>query len=100
MRHLFFCVTLLVAFVVWSLIDGRESEVHVVTGTVVEWQRGQLIAVANEQTDRGGVRIDVRAIEHHEDRGAIRTGARVAVSYRSVGERYPVAISVQVLDPP
>lgn len=77
----------------------RASGVRNLTGAVVEWQAGQWISVANEQTDPQGVRIDLRDVRRDDNRGAIGRGARVAVSYRSVGERYPVAVDLRVLDP-
>jgi hypothetical protein len=92
-------IVVLVVFVVLWLVDGRGSAVHEVTGNVVEWRAGQSISVVNDQTDPGGVRIDVRATDYDGDRGAIRTGARVTVWYRHVGERSPVALTVRVLDP-
>ena len=91
-------VVLVVIVVVWLFDDSRGRTVNVVTGNVVEWQAGQLISVVNDQTDPRGVRIDVRASDYDGDRRAIRTGARVTVWYRHVEQRYPVAVTVRVLD--
>jgi len=93
-------LALLVVLAVLFLVEHRStSAVLVMTGDVVASHPGRSITVANEQTDPGGVRIDVRAADHEGDRDAIRSGARVSVWYRSVGELYPVAVKVRVLDP-
>jgi hypothetical protein len=93
-------LVVLVAFVVVSLFaDSRGTSVHVVTGAVLEWRAGHFISVANDQTDPRGVRIDTRVTDDLGDRGAIKTGVRVTVWYRFVGERYPVAVKVRVIDP-
>ena len=98
MRRLF--LALLIVLAVLFLVGHRStSAVLVMTGDVVDWHPGWSITVANEQTDPGGVRINVRAADHDGDRDAIRSGARVAVWSRSVGELYPVAVKVRVLDP-
>jgi hypothetical protein len=89
---------LVVVIVLWLFDNSRGRTVNVVTGNVVEWQAGQLISVVNDQTDPGGVRIDVRATDYDGDRRAIRTGARVTVWYRHVEQRYPEAVTVRVLD--
>ena len=99
MRKLRLVIAALVVFGLLWLFDSRMSAVHVVMGDVVEWQAGELISVANEQTDQRGVRIDVRSSDYDGDRRAIRIGARVTVWYRHVGEGYPVAATVRVLDP-
>jgi hypothetical protein len=100
MRKLRLSIVVLLALVVVLLFDdSRGSSVQVVTGSVVEWQAGQLISVANEQTDPRGVRIDTRVTDDLGDRDVIETGVRVTVWYRYVGERYPVAVKVRVIDP-
>jgi hypothetical protein len=91
-------LVLLMALVALPLVDrSGASTVHVMTGTVVGPQADQLISVANEQTGPGGVRIDLRLTHQALNRAAINAGARVVVSYRYVGERYPVAVAVDVL---
>lgn len=90
--------TLLVGFVVLSFFaDSGASRLHVITGTVAEWQAGQSISIANEQTDPGGFRIALRDTVHDGDCSAMRPGVRATVWYRFVGERYPVAAKVRVL---
>lgn len=86
-----------VLFVALAFVDdnGRDRQ-RVITGHVVEWRAGQMISIANEQTDPNGVRIVLRGT--HYDASAMRTDARVTVWYRLVEERYPVAVRVQVLD--
>jgi len=97
-RHSAAFIALLIALAVLSLFnDSGTSKVRAITGDVVEWQGGQWISVANEQTDPGGVRINLRAADYDGDRDAIRAGARVTVWYRTVEERYPVAVRMQVL---
>ena len=93
-----FLATLVVAFVVLSLLADRGAAgQRVITGTVTEWQVAELIAVANESTDPGGVRIALRETVYERDPRAIKPGSRVTVWYRSVGERHPVADKVSVL---
>jgi len=100
MRTLRLSLAWLVAFAVLFLAENRStSGVLVITGDVVDWDPGRSITVANEQTDSRGVRIDVRAADDDGDRDAIRSGARVSVWYQSVGEHFPVAVKVLVLDP-
>jgi hypothetical protein len=93
-----FLTALFVAFVVLSLLaDKGAAEQRVMTGTIIEWQVAELIAVANEQTDAGGVRLALRETVYEGDAGAIKPGVRVTIWYRSVGERRPVADKVRVL---
>jgi hypothetical protein len=116
MRTLRLSLALLVAFAVLFLAENRStSGVLVITGDVVEWDPDRSITVANEQTDPRGIRIDVRGVarglkpalydgrdavtDHDGDRDAIRSGARVSVWYQSIGEHFPVAVKVLVLDP-
>jgi hypothetical protein len=95
-----FLATLFVAFVVLSLVADRgAARQRVITGTVIEWRVAESIAVANEQTDPGGVRIALRETVYERDPRAIRPGIRVTVWYRSVGERRPVADKVSVILP-
>jgi hypothetical protein len=99
-RTLLVAIVVLAVFVALPLLDAsRASTVRDLTGTVVGSQAGQWISVANEQTDAGGVRIVLPDRAYDGNRGSIKTGARVAVSYRLVGERYPVAVKLRVLDP-
>ena len=96
-----FLVLLVVAFVVLSLsADRGAAGQRVITGTVVEWQAAELIAVAHERTDPGGVRIASREAVYERDPRAIKPGIRVTVWYRSVGERHPVADKVSVIPDP
>ena len=93
-----FLATLFVAFVLLSLlVDKGAAGQRVITGTVIEWHVAELISVANEQTDPGGVRIALRQTVYERDPRAIKPGIRVTVWYRSVGERRPVADKVRVL---
>ena len=81
-----------------ALAHSRASSVVVVTGTVTEFQAGRLIAITNEQSGPKGFGISLRETTDYEgEPGAIRRGVRVTVSYRSVGERRPVADEVRVL---
>jgi hypothetical protein len=64
---------------------------------VTEWRAGESIAVANEQTGPKGFRIGLRNTLYEGDVATIRSGVRVTVWYRNVGERSPVADRVRVL---
>jgi hypothetical protein len=89
----------LVAFVVVSaLADSGGAEPHVITGTVTEWQVGESIAVANEQTDPGGFPVALRETAYEGDPAVIKPGVRVTVWFRSVGELRLVADKVRVLN--
>jgi hypothetical protein len=93
-----FLATLFVAFVVLSLLADRGAAEHqVITGTVIEWRVAGSIAVANQQTDPGGVRIALRETVDERDVRGIKPGVRVTVWYRSVGEGRPVADKVSVI---
>jgi hypothetical protein len=93
-----FLAMLFVAFVVLSLLADRgRAGQRVITGTVIEWQVAESIAVANQGTPPGGVRIALRETVYERDSLPIRPGIRVTVWYRSVGERRPVADKVSVL---
>lgn len=99
MRTLRLSLAILVAFAVFVLFAERGGiTVQVLTGNVVDWQPGRSIAVANEQTDPGGVRITLRGADHDEGPGRLNSGTRVSVWYRLVGESYPVAVKLRVLD--
>jgi hypothetical protein len=91
-----FVATLLLAFLVLSrLADRGAAGQLVITGTVMDSPAGS-IAVANEQTDPGGVQILLRGTVFERDRRAITPGTRVTVWYRGVGEHRPVADKVSV----
>lgn len=71
---------------------------HIISGAVTAWLPGVAIAIANEQTDPGGFPISLR--NHTVYQGVIDTiksGDRVTIWYRLVGERRPVADKVLVL---
>jgi hypothetical protein len=101
-----FIASLVVAFVVLSLLfDNGAASRRVVTGTVAAFQRGESISVIRYRTDPTGLQIALRNTTVYEgpeynatlNQEAIRSGVRVAVWYRSVGERRPVADRVRVL---
>ena len=93
-----FLATLFVAFVVLSLLADRGADgQRVITGTVIDWQAAQLIAVARDRRDPRGVQIALRETVYDGDPRVIKPGTRVTVWYRSVGERRPVADKVSVL---
>jgi hypothetical protein len=94
-----FVIALVVAFVGLSLVADRSARgQRIVTGIVTEWRAGESIAVANEQTDPKGFRIGLRNTLYEGDTNTIKSGVRVTVWYRNVGERRPVADRVRVLD--
>ena len=93
-----FIASLIVAFVVLSVLaDSGAARRDVVVGTVTEWQVGEFISVANEQTGPKGFRIALRKTVYEGDPAAIKPGVRVTVWYRSVAELRPVADRVRVL---
>ena len=96
-----FLATLFVAFVVLSLLADRggAGQRGVITGTVIDWQAAQLIAVARDRRDPRGIRIALRETAYDGDPRVIKPGTRVTVWYKSVGERRPVADKVSVLPP-
>ena len=100
-----FVASLIVAFVVLSVLADGGATTRVVTGTVVGFQADEWIAVVNDQTDPGGLRIALGETTTYESQrqssalvpNAIRPGVSVTVWYRSVAERRPVADKVRVL---
>jgi hypothetical protein len=94
--RLAFIVSVLVVFVVLSRLADGGARATVVTGMVTEWKAGELIAVANEQTDPDGVRITLRDTVYEGDSSAIKPGVFVTVWFKSVGERRFVADTVRV----
>jgi hypothetical protein len=93
-----FLTALIVAFVVLSALAYKGAPQRVGTGTVSEFEAGEWIAVANEQTDPKGFRITLRETTTYEGNPAtLKTGVRVTVWWRSVGERRFVADKVRVL---
>lgn len=100
-----FMASLVAAFAVLSLlVDNGAASRRVVTGTVTEFQRGEWITVTNETTDPAGMQIALRSPTVYEHRKqdaplnheTFKSGVRVTVWYRSVGERRPVADKVRV----
>jgi hypothetical protein len=91
-------IAVLIAFVVLSsLADSGRLTRRVVAGRVVDWQEGDSISVTNDRTDPVGFRIGLRGAVYEGDPSAIRSGVRVTVWYKIVGERRPVATKVSVL---
>ena len=93
-----FIASLVVAFVVLSALTYLGAPQLITTGTIKEFEAGQWMAVANEQTNPGGFRITLsEATTYEGNPAALRTGVRVTVWWRSVGERSFVADKVRVL---
>jgi hypothetical protein len=102
-------MALVVAFVGLSLVGDEsapfvgvsfvaDSEPPIVTGTITQWRAGESIAVATQQTDPQGFEVALRPHTVYEgETHIIKTGARVSVWYRNVGERRRVAERVRVL---
>ena len=93
-----FVLSLVVAFVVLSLVADRGSRARIgtITGTVTEWRPGVSIGVANEQTDPR-VRFVLRNTVYDGNTEGIRVGALVTVWFRSVGESHAIADRIRVL---
>ena len=97
-----FLIALGAAFVGLSLAaDKSAGGRSVVTGTVIEWRAGESIRVAGASTDPRGFEIALRRNTAYEgDTRSMKSGVRVTVWYRNVGERRLVADKVRVLDAP
>jgi len=97
-----FMPSLIVAFVVASVLADSRAPQHVVTGTVLEFHAGEWMSVANATTDPTGFSIALRETTAYESRdhnsvldpAALKSGVRVTVWFRSVGERRYVADKV------
>jgi hypothetical protein len=88
----------IIAFVALSeLADRGSATLWVISGTVTEFQVGEVIRVACEQTDPKGIEIALRKTVYDGDPADITPGVGVTVWFRSVGERRPVADKVRVL---
>ena len=92
-----FIASLIVAFVVLSVLADRGRSIQgIATGNVVEVSPVEGLLVAGE-----GMRLRVRLTEttsYEGDVSGIKSGARVTVWYRMVGERRPVADKVRMQD--
>jgi hypothetical protein len=98
-----------VAFVSLSLVADKsamfvglsfvpDKKEHVVTGTVVEWRAGELIAVGNGQNPVGFAMTLRHNTVYEGDMNSIKSGVRVSVWFRNVSERRLVVEKVRVLD--
>ena len=84
-------------FVVFSVLADKRAAQRSVTGTVDEFEAGEWLRLASEGS-ASGFRIALRETTAYEGSpAAIKRGVRVTISYRSVGERRPVADKVRVL---
>jgi len=93
-----FMASLVVAFVLLSALVYHRAPQHSATGTVVEFEADQWIAVATEPTRPKGFQIALRKTTIYErNRSELKPGIRVTVWYRGVGERRFVAEKVRVL---
>jgi hypothetical protein len=79
----------------FSGLSLRRETPRTVTGTVVEWNAGDSISVGRDHYPRS-LPIALRHNTTYE--GDIRSGVRVTVWYKNVGERRLVAEKVRVLD--
>jgi hypothetical protein len=83
----------LVALSVWMSTGTTK---RVATGTVVAYRAGESISVVADGIDPHPIALrDTTAYEG--DRATIKTGARVTIWCRYVGERRPIADKVRVL---
>jgi hypothetical protein len=88
---------LVVAFVGLSVLSDSRATQHTITATVREFNAGEWMSVANDQTDPMGFQIALRDAVYEGRPGAIKPGVRVTVWFRSIGERLFVADKVSVL---
>jgi hypothetical protein len=104
-----FILALGVAFVCLSLVADkgpmfvglslRPDRPRSVTGTVTRWRPGEAIAVANVDSGLHGFEMSLRRNTVYEgEPHTIRSGTRVIVWYRNLGERRLVVEKVRVLD--
>jgi hypothetical protein len=90
-----FIASLVIAFVMLSVLIDNGATQRVVIGTVGEFEPGEWMSVANDSTR---VRLALRETTVYDgNTAAIKPGVRVTVWYRSVAERRPVADKVRVL---
>jgi hypothetical protein len=90
--------SLVVAFILLSVLADRSAPQRIVTGTIREFEAGEWLSIAIYRTDPKGFPIALSETTAYEGSPtAIKTGARVAIWYRSVGERRFVADKVRVL---
>jgi len=93
-----FMASLVVAFVLLSALVYHRAPQHSATGTVVEFEADQWIAVATDSTRPKGFQFALRKATSYEwNRSALKPGIRVTVWYRGVGERRFVADKVRLL---
>ena len=93
-----FIASLVIGFVVLSALAYRGAPQRITTGRVVQFEAGEWIAVAKEESDPKGFQIALRGTTSYEGTTeALQTGVRVTVWWRSVGERRFVADRVRVL---
>jgi hypothetical protein len=93
-----FMASLVVAFILLSVLADRGAPQRTVTGTIREFEAGEWLSIAIYGTDPKGFPIALRETTAYEGSPiAIKTGARVTIWYRSIGERRFVADKVRVL---
>ena len=89
-----FMGSLVVAFVVVSVLADRGVSTQRISGTVAEVHAGEWMLVVNEHS---GVPVAFRASTAYKgEPAAITTGMRVTMWYRRVAERRPVADKVLI----
>jgi hypothetical protein len=93
-----FMASLVATFVVLSALAYQGAPQRTTTGTVIQFEPGEWITVANEQTDPKGFQIALRETTAYDgNTAALQTGVHVTVWWKSVGERRFVADRVLVL---
>jgi hypothetical protein len=68
------------------------------TGTIAQWRQDESITVTNDQNPKGFELGLGRTTVYEGEVGTMKSGARVTVWYRNVGERRLVVDRVRVLD--
>ena len=90
-----FIASLVVSFVVLSVLADNGATQGTLIGTVSELEAGEWMSVA---TDSRRIRVALRETTVYDSNpAALKPGVRVTVRYRSVAERRPVADHVRVL---
>ena len=95
-RQLLYVVVIITLVAIPLLLDLPKGEQHVFTGTVREWNAGESITVASEQTGPAGFTARLRNTRYEGPADQIGTGSSVTIWYRIVGESRPVVDKVRV----
>ena len=80
----------------WLFSARDATKPHAITGTVRDWQPGEFISVTRWPDDLVGITFSLRNAVYDDESRSIRSGSRVTVWYKMVGERRPLASRVKL----